>query len=529
MSSDRRYTPVPPQVDLPAMEREVLALWEDAKTFDTSLRQTEGGPTVDVLRGPADGERPARRAPRGGPGLQGRLPAVQDHAGLPRGPEGRLGLPRPPRRDRGGEGARLQRQGRHRGLRRRRVQREVPRVGAAARRRVRGDDPAARLLGRRRRPVPDDGPGVRAERLVVAQAGLRQGPARRGLPGRAVLPALRHRSVRPRAGAGLRDRRRPVGLRPLPAHQRPVRRHGRAAGLDHHAVDPRLQHRRRGPPGRHLRHRDERRGDPRGGRAAGRAGAGRGLDGAGPLHRRRDGALVLRAPAGPARLAGGRGRPLRAARRLRHHRGRHRARPPVPRLRRRGPGRHPGVRPAGGAAGAARRALRGVGATGRRRVLQARRQGAGEAPRGDREDVPAPGLRARLPALLALPHRAALLRAALLVRPHDAGQGRSARRERAHRLVPREHQVGPLRRLAAQQHRLGAVPQPVLGHPAADLALHRRRLAPGLRRVAGRARRAGRAGPVDPRPAPAVRRRRDAALHPCADDGAATRCAGSPR
>ena len=31
------------------------------------------------------------------------------------------------------------------------------------------------------------------ERLVVAQADLRQGPARRGLPRRAVLPALRHR------------------------------------------------------------------------------------------------------------------------------------------------------------------------------------------------------------------------------------------------------------------------------------------------------------------------------------------------
>ena len=89
----------------------------------------------------------------------------------------------------------------------------------------------------------------------------------------------------------------------------------------------------------------------------------------------------------------------------------------------------------------------------------------------------------------------------------------AARRERAHQLVPRQHQVGPVRRLAAQQHRLGAVPLPLLGHAAADLAVRGRGHAPDLRRVARRARRAGRAGPLRPRPAPAVRRRRHAALH----------------
>ena len=76
-----------------------------------------------------------------------------------------------------------------------------------------------------------------------------QRPARPGLPGRALLPALRHHALRPRAGPGrwLRDGRRPVGLRPVPPDQRPVRRHRRPAGLDHDAVDPRLQHRGRGP------------------------------------------------------------------------------------------------------------------------------------------------------------------------------------------------------------------------------------------------------------------------------------------
>ena len=94
-------------------------------------------PDLDVLRGPADRERHARRAPRRGPGVQGRLPPLQDDEGLPRPPQGRLGLPRPAGRDRRGEGARLHRQAGHRAVRHRRVQRPLPRVGAAARRRVR--------------------------------------------------------------------------------------------------------------------------------------------------------------------------------------------------------------------------------------------------------------------------------------------------------------------------------------------------------------------------------------------------------
>ena len=62
-----------------------------------------------------------------------------------------------------------------------------------------------------------------------------------------------------------------------------------------------------------------------------------------------------------------------------------------------------------------------------------------------------------------------------------AGQGRPAAREREDRVVPRHDQVGPLRRLAAQQHRLGALAQPLLGHAPADLAL--RRGPPDLRRA----------------------------------------------
>ena len=47
-----RYTPVPPQVDLPAMERAILALWQQNDTFARSLAQTEGGDPWTFYEGP---------------------------------------------------------------------------------------------------------------------------------------------------------------------------------------------------------------------------------------------------------------------------------------------------------------------------------------------------------------------------------------------------------------------------------------------------------------------------------------------
>ena len=55
-----------------------------------------------------------------------------------------------------------------------------------------------------------------------------------------------------------------------------------------------------------------------------------------------------------------------------------------------------------------------------------------------RAAVPVRAVRAQLPALLALPHAAALLRAAVLVHPHHRDQGRAAGREREDQLVPAE-------------------------------------------------------------------------------------------
>ncbi len=430
---------------------------------------------MGVLRGTADRQRDARHAPRRGARLQGRLPPLPDHEGLPRPAAGRLGLPWPAGRDRSREGARLHQQTGHRGVRHRGVQRQVSRVGPAPCRRVRGHDRAHGVLGRFRDGLPDHGPLLRRVGVVVAQADLRQGIARPGPPGHALVPARRHAAVRPRAGAGLRDRRGPVGLRAVPADRWPAGRRRRAAGLDDDAVDARVQHRRRRAPRRDLCRRAVADGSERLVVAEPLLASALGSDWTvvGSYHGRdmegwtyqppfeliefpegsrahfvvvdtyvttEDGSgLVHQAPAFGAddlRVAQAYGLPV--------------VNP---------------IRPDGTFV----ESTRLVGGQFFKQADEAlvrdlRTRGAAAAARP---------VRAPVPALLALPHAADLLRAAVLVHPHDRGQGRAAAGERAHQLGPGEREVGPLRRLAAQQRRLGAVAQPVLGYATADLALRR--------------------------------------------------------
>ena len=148
------------QIDLSALDHEVLRFWRENDVFARSLEQSARPAGVGVLRGAADRQRHARRPPHRGAGLQGRLPPFPDDEGLPRRPQGRLGLPRPAGRAGGREGARLLRQAGHREVRHRRVQRQVPGVGDPAHRRVRRAHRPHGLLGRPGRRVPDDGPGV---------------------------------------------------------------------------------------------------------------------------------------------------------------------------------------------------------------------------------------------------------------------------------------------------------------------------------------------------------------------------------
>ena len=127
--------------------------------------------------------------------------------------------------------------------------------------------------------------------------------------------------------------------------------------------------------------------------------------------------------------------------------------------------------------------------------------------------------RARLPVLLAMRHTAPLLRALGVVRPDHRGEGASARGQRVGQLVPRPHQARALRRLAREQRGLGALTRAVLGHAAADLAVHGRtpdrdRVAHGARRARGARRERRRsASPRDRRgdvPLSGVRGHRDA-------------------
>ncbi|HSR24711.1 MAG TPA: isoleucine--tRNA ligase [Candidatus Eisenbacteria bacterium] len=50
--NERRYRAVPPQVDLPAMERDILAFWHEHDTFAKSLARTEGGDPWTFYEGP---------------------------------------------------------------------------------------------------------------------------------------------------------------------------------------------------------------------------------------------------------------------------------------------------------------------------------------------------------------------------------------------------------------------------------------------------------------------------------------------
>ena len=210
---------------------------------------------MGLLRGPADGQRPAGLPPRALARVQGHLPPLQDDARLLGRPQGRLGLPRPAGRDRGREAARHRLQGGHRALRHRRVQPALPRVGVRVPRGVGAADRADRLLDRPRRRLPHPRQRLHRVGLVGAAADLGPRAALRGPQGRALLPALRHGAVLARGRAGLPGRRRPVGLRALPGARaaRAAAAGRRAARLDDDAVDARLQRRGRRRSRRHLR------------------------------------------------------------------------------------------------------------------------------------------------------------------------------------------------------------------------------------------------------------------------------------
>ena len=268
-------------------------------------------------------------------------------------------------------------------------------------------------------------------RLVGARADVGARPALRGPQGRArTARAAARRSPRTRSRRATRTSRT-RRLRALPGHAagRRAARRRRAAGLDDDAVDARLQRRRRGRPGADLRaHAPAARCCARGAR---RARAGRGRRDRRPLPGPRAARRRLRAavPVHPGRGLRREG-PHRPAGRLRHRRGRHRHRAHGDRVRR---GRLPARRRAGPRRrqpGAARRHLRRAHRPVRRALGQGRRRRPDRGPARARPAAARRDAPARLPALLALRHAAALLRQAVLVHPHVGAARPAARRQR---------------------------------------------------------------------------------------------------
>ena len=394
-------------------------------------------------------------------------------------------------------------QGRHRALRHRRVQRPVPRVGVRVPRGLDGADRAHRLLGRPRAPLPHARPDLHRVGVVGAEVDVGQGPAVRGPQGRALLRALRHRALLARGRPGLPGRRGPERLREVPRHAARRRRCATATCCW-------CGRRRRGrwsrtPPSRSTRSSPTRAPtratcSPRRSSRACWARRRRSST-ASPAREMLGAAYEPPFPFIPAEAYGEKGH-TRPARRLRHRRRRHRHRPHRDRVRR---GRLP-ARPGAGARrrqpGAARRHLRRAHRPVRRPLGQGRRPRPRRGPARARAAAARGDLPARLPALLALRHAAALLRQAVLVHRDLEAARPPAGRQRDRRLAPGAHQARALRALAGEQRRLGDLARALLGHAAAGLALRER-----PRGVHGLVRRAGRALGRDARgPAPPLRR-----------------------
>ena len=382
---------------------------------------------MDLLRGPAHRQRPPRPAPRVGPGVQGPLPPLPDHARPPRAPQGRLGLPRPAGRARGREGARALHQARDRGVRHRRVQPALPRVGAPLRRRLGGAHRPRRASGST--PPTPTGPSTTTTSSRCGGC-VRQiwdkGLLYEGHKVVALLRPLRHRAVVPR-GRPARVYRDVVD--PSVYVRFPRRRPAADADLlvwtttpwtlisnVAAAVGPDIDYVRvtTTDGGRDLV------------MAAAARSRGRRASSA-TLHGRRPRRLALRAAVHLPRAAARRRRLAGRRRRLRHHRRRLRHRPPRPGLRRGRRRRRPGRGPARAQPGRRRRRFDETVPPYTGRFVK-------DADRDIIDDLAArgllvarAGLRAQLPALLALRHAAHLLGQDLVVRAHLRAARRAAR------------------------------------------------------------------------------------------------------
>ena len=436
-------------------------------------------------------------------------PRFHTMRGQLRRPQGRLGLPRPPGRARGREGARLHRQAADRGVRDRGVQRSAAASRCTATSRTGPALTSAdRHVDRHRRRVLD----ADERRTSRASGGTSTTMWDKGsiYEGFKVVPycgrcgtALSSHEV----AQGVRGRHRAVGLRALPGRRSRLR----PPRLDDHAVDAALQRRASpsAPTSSYVRVRGPTTRPATVVLAADRVEAVLGDDAeiVGPGRRRRARRAPLRAPVRRAR----RSTPTRTASvvaadfvTVDDGSGIVHLAPAFGEIDRE-VGEREGLPSQPGRRG---RAVRRVGARVRGPVREGRRR------RDHRRRSPRAGSLVRVVDYThSYPHcwrcGTPLIywaKPTWFARTSDHRDD-AAPRERDDRLAPGAHQARPLRRLAREQRRLGALARPLLGHAAPDLAL--RRLRPRhVRRLGRRARGARRPRSRGARPAPARRRRR---------------------
>ena len=226
-----------------------------ARHLPAVARQHAGQAALCVLRRPAVRDRVAASRAHPGVNPEGCGGALLDDEGEVRGPPLRLGLPRPahragdrqePRHVGGGGGGEV---------RRRRLQRPLPRHRRALCRRVAQDHHPSRPLGGLRQRLQDHGRLVHGVCLVGGPAALGQGPDLQGLQGHARFHLLADGAGQFRGGAELS---RCHG----PRSDGAVQVAGRGCisrGLDHHSLDPALESRRLRPCGHRLREGSRRR------------------------------------------------------------------------------------------------------------------------------------------------------------------------------------------------------------------------------------------------------------------------------
>ena len=216
----------------------------DSRKVPASERRL--GQEILVHRRANHRKQPHGRASRLGAHLQGPVPALQDHEGLPAAVPERLRLPGAVGRGGGREGAWARLEARNRGLRHREVRGAVQGPRPQVRRRPDGAVSQAGLLDGLGQLLLHDVRREQLHDLALPEGVQRAGLDLRGHRRDALVPQVRHRPVAAGGGdRGLQGDSAPRPLRQVPA----ARPGGRVAPrLDDHALDAHRQHRRVRPP-----------------------------------------------------------------------------------------------------------------------------------------------------------------------------------------------------------------------------------------------------------------------------------------